>query len=118
MKRDRDETFILETGDGFPEFMHIKHEIRPVTEPWFSGAARGQRAALFVILSPEHIGRYVALASKTRATIEEQMNFRDVASVVVNLVENPTDTYDPNSMDDVTAVGMTVLRRLEDPRFP
>ncbi|KAF0180740.1 MAG: hypothetical protein FD160_1702 [Caulobacteraceae bacterium] len=114
---DPAKTYLLEDGDGFPWFMHLKHKLRVTEEPWFSGYARGQPAKLFVVLGPEHAGRYVALESRLTATLEVQMSFCGVASVVVNLVENPTTTYGQNPMQDVIAVGMTVLRHVDDPRF-
>jgi hypothetical protein len=114
---DRSETYILEPGDGFPEFMRVRHELRVAHAPWFNGIARGHSAILFVVLGPEHEGRYVALQPRTMASINEQMSRSGMASVVVNLINNSSQSYG-QAAQDVTAVGMSVLRRPGDARFP
>jgi len=112
-----EEILVLENGDGNPDFMHVKHQVRFVEEHWFNGQARGQAAHLFVVISDEPTRKYVALSSRRAISIEDQMLESGMASVVVNIVLNPTNTYGQDIIADARAVGMTVLRRIDDPRF-
>lgn len=109
--------YILEDGDGDPEFMHVRHEVRFADEPWFTDSVYGQPASLFVVLGPQHQGRYVALTSRWTESIEEQLLEFGIASVAVNLVENATSTFGQDQTRDLRGVGMTVLRRPDDSRF-
>lgn len=108
------DVYLLEDGDGDPTFMHVQHVIEVVEEDWFNGTARGEPAQLFQISGPYHVGRFVALVPRTAMALDEQMITRGFASVIVNLVENATDTYGVSPMDDCFAIGMTVLQRLDD----
>ncbi|MNQ89982.1 hypothetical protein D3C85_1053070 [compost metagenome] len=114
---DSNEVYVLEDGDGDPEFMHETHEVVERHEDWFDGFARGQIGKLFQILGPKHQGQYVVLTPRRMLSIEQQMADSGYASVVVNLVLNSTATYGDDPLGDVAAIGMTTLRRRVDPRF-
>lgn len=104
------ERYILEDGDGDPAFMHIKHELMRAEKNWFHDIIQDQPAELFIIVSSNHYGSYIALSSRINMSIEEQIERNGFASVVVNLIQNPTETFGANPESDSVPIGMTILR--------
>jgi hypothetical protein len=113
-----EEIYVLEDGDGDPNFMHMRHEVRMARETWFPGHILGEPAILFIIVGTAHKGQYVALRSRWTQSIEDQMLTNGFASVSVDVIGNPTPTFGTNyPTEDRIGGGMTVLRRSGDRRF-
>lgn len=71
-----------------------------------------EEAYLFLVLSDDHDERYVALSSRSIASIGERMQTEGWASVVVHRIDNPGDAFDPGSASDSLAIGMTTITRV------
>lgn len=120
MLHDLSEPLVLEDGDGDPSWLHERHLVQHISPSWFSGRMGDWygSALLFRVVGPNHEGELVALTPRTQATITDQLRADGVASVIVHRFVCDAATLERNGNCESTAIGMTVLRRRDDPRFP
>jgi hypothetical protein len=120
MSDDLSEPLVLEDGDGDPSWLHERHLVQHISPSWFSGAIGDWygSALLFRVLGPNHAGELVALTPRTQATIGDQLRTDGAASVIVHRFSCDAATLERNGSCESTAVGMTVLRKQDDTRFP
>lgn len=120
MPDDVSETLVLEDGDGDPSWLHECHLVQHISPSWFSGKMGDWygSALLFRVMGPNLVGELVALTPRTRATIADQLRSDGVASVIVHRFDCDAATLERSGSCESTAIGMTVLRRQDDARFP
>ena len=120
MSDDLAEPLVLEDGDGDPSWLNQRHLVQHVSPNWFSGRMGDfyGSALLFQVLGPNHAGEFVALTPRTQAPIADQLRTDGVASVIVHRFACDAATLGQNGSCESTAIGMTVLRRQHDARFP
>ena len=113
------QSFILENGDGDPEWLHQRHRVEYVDRDWFSGEVEGRPGGvlLFRVTGWPHRGEFVALSSRWRSSIEEQMQENGAASVVVHRFLCESSVLERGEPCETRAIGMTVLRHADDRRF-
>jgi hypothetical protein len=120
MSDDLSQPLVLEDGDGDPSWLHQRHLVEHTSPSWFSGRM-GEwygSALLFRVLGPNHAGELVALTPRTQATIADQLRADGTASVIVHRFGCDAATLEQNGSCESTAIGMTLLRRQGDTRFP
>lgn len=120
MSEEISEPLILEDGDGDPSWLHERHLVEPVTRDWFSGKI-GEwygTALLFRVLGPNHEGELIALTPRTIGTIEGSLQSGGCASVIVHRFACDEEAMRSGASCKSSAIGMTVLRRADDPRWP
>jgi len=110
-------TFILEDGDGEPEFMKTSHVLRPYNEGWLVDAAAQDAMPVFEIIGGAFAGRQVGLTARRQQSIAAELEAFGLASVVVHLLEHSSEGCFPASDSPRRSIGMTILRRHDDPRF-
>ncbi len=120
MQDDLSEPLVLEEGDGDPSWLHERHLVQRVNPSWFSGRMGDWygSALLFRVVSANHAGELVALTPRTRAPIADQLRYDGVSSVIVHRFHCDAATLERDGSCESTAIGMTVLRRKGDTRFP
>ncbi len=100
-------------GDGDQSYFGEPFVAERVVEGWFPEMLEFGPAWLVRILDGRHRGEYLALTSRVKASLEEQMAIRDMLSVVVQAIKTPgvgfveTETTAP-------AIGMTAAEVLHD----
>jgi len=75
-------------------------------------------ALLFRVLGPNHANEVVALTPRAQASILDQLRADGAASVIVHRFDCDAATLERNASCESTAIGMTVLRKQDDTRFP
>jgi hypothetical protein len=120
MPNDLSQPLVLEDGDGDPSWLHQRHLVEHISPTWFSGTM-GEwygSALLFRVLGPNHAGEIIALTPRTQATIADQLEADGTASVIVHRFSCDAASLEQNGSCESTAIGMTLLRRQGDSRFP
>lgn len=104
----------IDGGDGDQSFFRSPHRLRMVSKDWFPGHLPRGKAFLFEIVNEgEYTGQFVATTSRVLMPLEDQLRERDMASVVVHLITNPTHSFSGTS-EDAFPVGMSVLEVVRD----
>ncbi len=101
--------YLLEDGDGTPEYLHLKHQLRRAQTPWFKGRIGPEDALLFVVDGGPHDGQYVALWPRGQS-IETDVATQGYARVGVEFIGNATETFGADLARDIVGVGMSILR--------
>lgn len=101
----------IEGGDGDQNYFSSALILEPAEEAWFGGEVRRGDAMLFLVKKGEHEGTYIALTSRGLDSTESQLERRNIASVIVHIIKNPSTTFD-GSERDADPIGMSVLERL------
>jgi len=97
-------------GDGDPSFFGEHRILKSVSANWFDQSIWGQQAYLFEITNGNMDGAFVALTSRWKMSIIEQIEKNGIASVVVHVVQR--DDPSPSVNDYViNSVGMSVLEK-------
>ena len=98
--------YIIDGGDGGGGFFSEKRHLKPVSQDWFPGEINGRKADLYEVIGDHSKYTYVALTSRVTATMEEQMQFNQGASVVVHEIKLINgNQYTSN------AIGMSFLEK-------
>jgi hypothetical protein len=98
-------------GDGDQTYFGEPFVAELVEEDWFPGTLERGPAWLVKILNGRHRGEYLALTSRVKTSLEEQMAIRDMLSVVVQLVRKPGPGF-AQTEAALPAIGMTTVEVL------
>jgi hypothetical protein len=105
--------YILEDGDGDPDWLHERHIVEPLSLDGFRGLV-GEwygDALLFRVIGPNHKGEIIALTPRTLGEISEQLNKNEIASVIVHRFQCGEEALRDGEACNSSAIGMTVLRK-------
>lgn len=104
-------TFILEDGDGDPDWLHERHIVEHVSSDGFSGLSGDWygNALLFRVVGPNHEGEIIALSPRTVGEIPEQLKTNGFASVIVHRFACEETVLRSGEASSSSAIGMTIL---------
>jgi len=105
-----DWTYKIDGGDGDQFYFSTLLILELTAEAWFDGKVRRGDAELFRVKEGQHEGTYIALTSRVLESIESQLDRQNIASVIVQVIKNPTTTFE-GSDRDATPVGMSFVER-------
>jgi hypothetical protein len=105
--------YILEDGDGDPDWLHERHVVEHLTLDGFEGLAGEWHgdALLFRVIGPNHKGEIIALTPRTVGEISEQLSKNEIASVIVHRFQCGEEALRDGETCNSSAIGMTVLRK-------
>ena len=99
-------------GDGDQHFFSNAGIMRLTEADWFPGrVGEFGRAILFVIETGPFAGEYIALTSRVRMSLEDQIVRHGHVSAVVHRISNPAATFDGGAKDSL-AIGMAAVDRI------
>lgn len=104
-------TYKIDGGDGDQRYFSSSLILEPAEEAWFDGEIRRGDAKLFRVKQGQHEGTYIALTSRVLESTERQLERRNIASVIVHVIKNPSATFD-GSDRDAEPIGMSVIERI------
>lgn len=101
---------IPEGGDGDQSFLGKSQRTRLVEAAWFPGYVRFGAAMLFLVQDGLYADQFVALTSRSKAELIQQLTEFGWASVIVHLIRNPTASFDGSEID-ADPIGMSSVVR-------
>lgn len=101
----------IDGGDGDQQFFSEELLLERTDTDWFPGRVKRGEAQLYRIVKGKFIDKYLIVTSRVHSSIDEQMSSRGIASVVVQIVNNPTKSFD-GSDRDAFPFGMSVLEKV------
>lgn len=96
---------LIDGGDGDQTYFSNPLTLESETCAWFDADTPRGAALLFKITSGKHRGEYVALTSRVKAGLEDQLKTQGSASVIVNVIRQVGSEYRP-TLENLDAVGM------------
>lgn len=103
---------VIDGGDGDQEYFSAPFYLQSIECDWFNPDTPRGKAILFRIDGGPHDGKYVALTSKVKTDLNDQLIERNWASVVVNIIKRVGGEYIPG-LDNLDAVGMAFADVIE-----
>lgn len=105
-------------ADGDPDYFGEPFLAERVEEDWFPGELERGPAWLVRILTGRHAGEFLALTSRLNASLEDQMEVRDMLSVVVQLVRETGSRF-VETEKTMPPIAMAVVEIVnDDPSTP
>ena len=105
--------YVLEDGDGDPDWLHERHIVEHISRDGFRGLV-GEwygEALLFRVIGPNHKGEIIALTPRTVGEISEQLSKNEIASVIVHRFQCGEKALRDGEACNSSAIGMSVLRK-------
>lgn len=106
--------FVIIGGDGNQDFLQEKQILRLTNADWFPGVTHmsgGEPALLFIIEGGRWSGQYLVLSPRG-GPVEKQFELHGNASVVLELVRNPTSSFRTDVEDQTYPLAMGMVKKI------
>ena len=106
--------FIIDGGDGWPEFFYSKQVFEVVETEWFDNTVNGWPAILSRGIGGDFDGKYFAFTARNMVDFPSFLIDKGWASILVHPVRFPASPETPNEYALNWGKGMGVIVMLED----